>query len=352
MWVDRQINLFNYIGFNDTRTECVTKVNTTINIMKKFIIGFSSILFLAFLWMSVQALKLESKPEHNLDSSSSVLSEEPEEFVLFTMPKTGTHLVRPLLEHLTAKNSISYWSPEVNCYKSYFYDKNMTELLLLLPHIVQAYWLHQPIPTHSFLSVLDQLQFTDNFLVTHAPFSLEMEAILKERNCPVFFLIRDPRDWVISVIKHPPISGVDIYGAPIGDKFFLSLDMNQKIDYVIQGTPWYYSAREVYEKFLPWMKSSVCCTLRFEALLGPQGGAYSEKEQIAELRKIATALHLDVSDEMLLETFQASFGKGTIFSKGKAGSWKDYFNEEHKEHFKQILGDILIELGYEKDNNW
>lgn len=321
-------------------------------VMKKILIGFFSILLLAFLWVSVQAFKLESQPELNSESSQNTHSEEPEEFVLFTMPKTGTHLIRPLLEHLTAKSSISYWSPEVNCHKSYLYDKNMTDLLLLLPHVMQTYWLHQPIPTQSFLPILDMLQFNDNFLVTHAPFSPEMEAALKERNCAVFFLIRDPRDWVISVIKHPPISGVDIYGGPVGDQFFLSLDMNQKINYVIQGTPWYYSAREVYEKFLHWMRSPICCTLRFEAILGPQGGVYSEKEQIAELKKIATALHLDVSDEMLLEAFQASFGKGTIFSKGKAGIWKDYFNEEHKAHFKQFFGDVLIELGYEKDNNW
>lgn len=277
---------------------------------------------------------------------------QPKEFVLFTMPKTGTHLLRPLLEYLTEKNSLSYWSSEVRCPKSYLYDKNMTNLFLRLPQVVHAYWLHQPIPTDTFVSVLDDLQFTEDFLVTHAPFSSEMETTLKERNAVVFFLIRDPRDWVISVIKHPPISGVDIYGGPIGDKYFTTLDMNHKIHYVIQGTQWYYSAREAFDKFSPWMNSPVCCPLRFEALLGPRGGTYTEKEQLLELRKIANALHLTISDELLLEAFTASFGKGTVFSKGKAGTWKEHFSEEHKNHFKEFFGDILIELGYEKDYNW
>lgn len=317
---------------------------------KKLIIGMCIPLLVILLWSSSGLLLSESKQDRPLGPLES--SEEPEEFVLFTMPKTGTHLMRPLLELLTDKNSISYWSPEVECPKSYLYDKNMTNLFLLLPQVVQAYWLHQPIPAECFVSVLDNLQYTEDFLVTHAPFSSEMERILKERNSVVFFLVRDPRDWVISVIKHPPISGVDIYGGPIGDRHFLSLDKDQKINYVIEGTPWYYSALEAYNKFLPWSRSPVCCTLRFEALLGPQGGIYTEKEQIAELRKIADALHIEASDETLLEAYKGSFGKGPVFSKGKPGAWKDHFKDEHKELFKELFGDVLIELGYEKDYNW
>lgn len=320
--------------------------------MGKLSLGLFSVIFIALAWMFAHALKPEVKQEKLSNSDKVALVTKPEEFVLFTMPKTGTHLVRPLLEYLTEKNSISYWSTEVDCPKSYLYDKNMTNLFMLLPHVVQLYWLHQPIPTQSFVPILDNLQYSEDFLVTHAPFSLEMEAVLKERNSLVFFLIRDPRDWVISVIKHPPISGVDIYGGPLGDPYFLSLDTNQKIDYIIQGTPWYYSVSEVYDKFLPWMNSPICCALRFEALLGSQGGAYSEKEQMAELRKIANALHLEVSDEELLKAFHASFGKGAIFSKGKSGVWKEYFTEEHKELFKQLFGDILIKLGYEQDYHW
>lgn len=313
--------------------------------MKKCFFGSLLLLLLTVSWFAISNYT-------SLNSTESEPQDPEQEIVLFTMPKTGTHLLRPLLEHLTDKRSVSIWSNEIDCPKSYLYDKNLTNLLLQLPHAVQTYWLHQPIPSSCFVSVLDNLQDTDDFLVTHAPYSEQMETVLNERNSVVFFLIRDPRDWIISVIKHPPISGVDIYGGPIGDKEFLSLDMNQKIQHVIEGTPRYYSAAEVFDKFLPWMQSPNCCTLRFEALLGPRGGSYSEKEQLVELRKIATALHLDVSDKELLEAFDASYGKGVIFSKGKAGTWKDHFTEEHKELFKDIFGDTLIQLGYEKDFNW
>lgn len=321
------------------------------SVMKKLILALSCLCVCILLWYSVKGLLTKSKQEHPTEISNPRL-EMPDELVLFTMPKTGTHLMRPLLEYFTDKFSVSYWNHEVDIPKNYLYDKNLTNLLLLLPNVVQAYWLHQPIPKDAFISVLDSLQENNDFLVTHAPFSAEMESTLEERNSIVFFLMRDPRDWVISVIRHPPMSGADLYGGPIGDKHFLSLNVNEKIDYIINGTTDYYSVGEVYDKFLGWRTSPVCCPLRFEALLGTLKGDYSEKEQLAELRKITDALQLDVSDEMLLEAFEESFGVGQVFTKGKASSWKDYFTDEHKAAFKERFGDMLIDLGYETDHHW
>lgn len=321
--------------------------------LKKLAFVTTGLFILVILWYPVKGFLAEFKQEEHPEPPITHTHEKPEEFVLFTMPKTGTHLMRPLLEYFTDKRSISYWNYEVDCPKRYLYDKNLMDLLLLLPNVVQAYWLHQPIPKDSFISVLDSLKDNDDFLVTHAPFSKEMESTLKERNCVVFFLLRDPRDWVVSVIRHPPISGVDIYGGPIGDPYFLTLDNSQKIDYILSGTSDYYSVADAYDKFLSWRNSSVCCSLCFEALLGPRGGRFSEQQQLVELRKIAKALQLDdVSDEMLVEAFNESFGVGTIFTKSKGSSWQDYFNEEQKDAFKETMGDLLIELGYEDDYNW
>ena len=40
------------------------------------------------------------------------------------------------------------------------------------------------------------------------------------------------------------------------------------------------------------------------------------------------------------------------FRKGKAGDWANHFTEDHKAYFKDKFGDLLIQLGYEKDLNW
>ena len=42
----------------------------------------------------------------------------------------------------------------------------------------------------------------------------------------------------------------------------------------------------------------------------------------------------------------------SFFRKGIAGDWKNVFTEQNKQDFKAAAGDLLIELGYEEDNNW
>lgn len=46
-------------------------------------------------------------------------------------------------------------------------------------------------------------------------------------------------------------------------------------------------------------------------------------------------------------------GDNTAFyRKGIIGDWENYFNEENKSIFKEYCGQLLIDLGYEKDTNW
>ena len=42
----------------------------------------------------------------------------------------------------------------------------------------------------------------------------------------------------------------------------------------------------------------------------------------------------------------------SFFRKGVAGDWKNVFTEQNKQDFKVAAGELLIELGYEEDDNW
>jgi hypothetical protein len=47
------------------------------------------------------------------------------------------------------------------------------------------------------------------------------------------------------------------------------------------------------------------------------------------------------------------YGKGSLtFRKGRTGDWQNHFTEAHKNAFKAVAGDALIELGYEGDVGW
>ncbi len=41
-----------------------------------------------------------------------------------------------------------------------------------------------------------------------------------------------------------------------------------------------------------------------------------------------------------------------FYRKGIAGDWKNHFDDEEKRIFKEVAGDMLVRLSYEKDLNW
>ena len=63
-------------------------------------------------------------------------------------------------------------------------------------------------------------------------------------------------------------------------------------------------------------------------------------------------MNLQISDRNLIKIANDLFGGTWSFRKGSIGSWKQYFTQEHKQAFKEVAGQLLIDLGYEKDLNW
>jgi hypothetical protein len=86
--------------------------------------------------------------------------------------------------------------------------------------------------------------------------------------------------------------------------------------------------------------------------MGAHGGAAAHEDAMKEMRKIAAALQLEITDSELERIYLKSFGHGWSFFKGKVGAWKEYFQEIHKIAIKEEIGDLLIQLGYEEDLTW
>jgi hypothetical protein len=81
---------------------------------------------------------------------------------------------------------------------------------------------------------------------------------------------------------------------------------------------------------------------RFEAL----GGVYDHAVQ--------RGLPPIISREEAIRVLQASIdpGRSPTFRSGKAGGWRTQFSQENKQIFKDIAGDLLIQLGYESNHDW
>ncbi|MDR3647105.1 MAG: hypothetical protein P4L22_06200 [Candidatus Babeliales bacterium] len=241
----------------------------------------------------------------------------------------------------------------------------------------------------------------------HARYSPDKISIINNRKS--FFIIRDPRDQLISFIYHVIIR-INVYkdnpemreklksfwqyenlsfsekishlidrGAPYYDIYRSSAEESQKsylewqqsllkiknhqnnpqIKYQLQSFMDYknptgnttHGINQFYSEYLGWQKVPGICNIKFENLVGPKGGGTLEK-QLAEIKKIAHHLGKHLSDKEIKEVAKNLFGESNTFRKGKIGSWKKHFNDDHKNHFKRLAGSLLINLGYEKDFNW
>jgi hypothetical protein len=102
---------------------------------------------------------------------------------------------------------------------------------------------------------------------------------------------------------------------------------------------------------LRWASEPFACRVTFEKLVGPQGGG-SRAAQIDELRRLADHLGFRFSPDTLERIADQVFGGTNTFRKGVIGGWRDHFTPAHKAAFKDLAGPLLIELGYETDNDW
>ena len=63
-------------------------------------------------------------------------------------------------------------------------------------------------------------------------------------------------------------------------------------------------------------------------------------------------MNIPIDENVYLKIRDSLFGGTFTFRKGKIGEWKTVYTDELKEMFKQNYGSLLIEMGYEQDENW
>ena len=197
---------------------------------------------------------------------------------------------------------------------------------------------------------------------SHLMYCDEILEILQQEKCQRFFIYRDLRDVAVSharwVVKEEKIFLHQIYqqiadfdeqlmrsikGVPVGSPFGSNLsqpDIGQD-----------------FSRWQGWIDDPNTLAIKFEDLVGERGGG-SEEKRLDKVKQILDRLAINLSAQEIKSKFASyvmnpmeshTFVKG---AKGKKGGWKTIFQPHHKQAFKQVAGDILIELGYETDLNW
>lgn len=165
-----------------------------------------------------------------------------------------------------------------------------------------------------------------------------------------YFIFRDPRDVVVSHVFYV----TDMEARHVHHGYYASLpDFDSRLKTSILGRP--DSSTEfpdITGRFVPylgWLDQPSVMKIHFEDLVNNRSATLN---RIMDhfLARVPLTTHTGT----ILDSIESSInpGRSPTFRSGKTGEWEKYFKPEHKKIFKDVAGDLLIKLGYEKDNDW
>ena len=196
---------------------------------------------------------------------------------------------------------------------------------------------------------LDSLQARD---IASAHLFARPEALVRVTT-PAFvpyFIFRDPRDVAVSHVFYV----TEMEPNHVHHDYYQSLpDFDTRLKVSILGRPdagvEFPNIAGRFVPYLGWLDQPSVMKIHFEDLI------HNRTKTLNRLiDHFLARVPLRTSRELLLESLEMSINpdKSPTFRSGKTGEWKKHFTNEHKKIFKEVAGDLLIKLGFEKDSNW
>jgi len=167
-----------------------------------------------------------------------------------------------------------------------------------------------------------------------------------------YIIFRDPRDIVVSHVFYVTEMAPGHAHYQYYHNDLKSFDERLKVS--ILGRPdvdiEFPDIAKRFELYHGWLDRPEVLVVRFEDLIHKRRETLG---QIADhfLKRVDT---LPASRDQIITALETNIDpqRSPTFRSGKTGEWKKYFKDEHKSLFKAVAGDLLAQLGYEKDNNW
>jgi sulfotransferase 6B1 len=166
-----------------------------------------------------------------------------------------------------------------------------------------------------------------------------------------YFIYRDPRDMLVSQV----FFATDMQEDHGMHEYYNSLsDFGERLKVAISGIDrdglYMVSVKQRYEGVFQWLEQKSVMSIRFEDLIDKRDATLNSMLDEVEKTGYKIPTPREKALSVLVEAIQPS--KSHTFRSGKTGGWKQYFTEEHKRLFNDVAEDLLIHLGYEKNNHW
>jgi hypothetical protein len=191
-----------------------------------------------------------------------------------------------------------------------------------------------------------------NVIQGHETYHPRLAAVLAAADIRVAHVIRDPRDQTVSRLFHlrrdPDYAGREALCQMSDDEALLAC---------IEGGDGVPGARSRTAIALSWLAEDVSAVhIRYEEMVADPVSQFCRALAYLEI-DVAPALAEAVVRRYRFERLSHGRQAGQAdasshFRKGVVGDWRNYFRPIHVARFKEVAGDALITLGYERDNDW
>lgn len=173
-----------------------------------------------------------------------------------------------------------------------------------------------------------------------------------------YFIFRDPRDVVVSHVFYV----TEMESRHVHHAYYQSLpDFDSRLKVSILGRAdsnarpehsrrvEFSNIADRFAPYLDWLNHPEVFPIHFEDLIHDRAATLTRI-----MDHLLTRVSLRTPRELILESLESAINpsRSPTFRSGKTGEWKRYFTEEHKRIFKDVAGDLLIRLGYERDAPW
>jgi Sulfotransferase domain len=166
-----------------------------------------------------------------------------------------------------------------------------------------------------------------------------------------YFIYRDPRDMLVSQV----FFATDMYEEHGMHEYYKSLPdfaarLNVAITGIEQDNLYMVGVKQRYEGVFKWLEQKNAMCVRFEDLINNRDATLNAMLDEVEKTGYKIPAPREKALSVLIQAIQPK--ESRTFRSGKTGDWQEYFTQEHRRLFKDVAGDILVRLGYEKNNDW
>lgn len=191
-----------------------------------------------------------------------------------------------------------------------------------------------------------------DIVLAHLDATAEITSDVCRPGVAAFFMLRDPRDVVVSLVHF--LTDIGTHHRYHRRYRYELHDFDARLRSVIlghsQNLDVFPDIGKRLARFTGWLGRDDVQVVRFEELIRTREETLGRIFDFVAERGFPCKIERSRAVALLTASIDPS--RSPTFRRGQIGDWREEFTAEHKALFKEVAGDILIELGYERDNCW